>query len=235
MKTIFAAMLVLSLASYARGEENDWIDLFNGKTLEGWVVKAKPADRGTTFWKAKDGVITCDSLGNKDHDFVWLVTEQEFTDFELELKTRGTKDSPGNSGVQVRSRYDDVAFKMDGPQADVHPPTPWRTGLIYDETRGAERWIFPSLPDWKIDASYAPKGWKWHENGWNALRIVCRGKRIQTWLNGVPAADLDGEGLLDDEAHRQRNVGLSGHVALQLHGQDELYIQYMEIRIKRLR
>lgn len=235
MKSTIASIVAMGVIVFSAGADDGWVDLFDGKTLEGWVVKAKPADRATSFWKVKDGSITCDSLGKKDHGFVWLVTEREFADFELELMVRGSENSPGNSGVQLRSRYDDVAFKMDGPQVDVHPPTPWRTGLIYDETRGAERWIFPSLPDWKIEASYAPKGWKWHQDEWNTLRILCRGKRIQTWLNGVPAADLDGKGLLDDEVHRLRNVGLSGHVALQLHGQDELYIQYKEIRIKPLR
>ncbi len=116
----------------------------------------------------------------------------------------------------------------------MHPPAPWRTGLIYDETRETRRWIFPSLTDWRIDESHAPKGWKWNADGWNDLVIVCRGAEIATRVNEVPAATLDGRGILDDKAHRRWNVGLRGHIALQLHSKDEVRIQYKDIRLRML-
>jgi len=209
----------------------DWISLFDGRTLDGWHIAAKPADRDRGFWKVADGAITCDSRGRTDHDYVWLISEREYGDFELRVKVRGFRDSTGNSGVQVRSRYDEEAGWLHGPQIDVHPPAPWRTGLIYDETRGVQRWIFPSLKNWEIDESHAPKGWKWKAD-WNELRIVCRGTRITTRLNGVLAADLNGDGILDDEAHRKHNAGLNGHIALQLHSKDDLYIQYKDLRLR---
>ena len=211
-----------------------WVSLFDGRSLAGWHVEGKPEDRGERFWSARDGVITCNSLGQPDHDYVWLVSDNEYGDFELRLKVRGFSDSKGNSGVQVRSRYDHEAGWLDGPQVDIHPPAPWRTGLIYDETRGTRRWIHPSLENWRIDESHARPGWKWHRDAWNELRIVCRGTRIQTWVNGVPISDFDGHGVLDDEDHRKRRVGLHGHIALQLHLKDELRIQYKDIRLRPL-
>jgi len=236
MKTICFATLAASFVGF--GQSGGWISLFDGKTLSGWQVAARPEDRGKTFWKVQEGALTCDSRGRKDHHYVWLVSDKEYGDFELRVKIRGFRDSSGNSGVQVRSRYDKEAFWLDGPQVDVHPPAPWRTGLIYDETRGTQRWIFPSLADWKIDASHAPKGWSWkyaeEGDGWNDLHMVCRGANIATSLNGVPAANLEGEGILNDEAHRKRNVGMRGHLALQLHVGDELFIQYKDIRIRPL-
>jgi hypothetical protein len=136
----------------------------------------------------------------------------------------------------VRSRYDRSAFWLDGPQVDVHPPAPWRTGLIYDETREARRWIFPSLKNWEIDPASGPEKWKWkysdEGDGWNDLQVVCRGSNIRTVVNGLPIADLDGAGLLDDEAHRRHNVGLTGHIALQLHTGDDLYVQYKDLIIR---
>jgi len=215
------------------------VPLFDGRTLKGWHVSAKPADRDKDFWRVEDGFITCDSRGRKDHDYVWLVSDKEYGDFDLTLKVRGFRESPGNSGVQVRSRYDEAAGWLDGPQIDVHPPGPWRTGWIYDETRGTRRWIQPSLPDSKMEPSQGSKEWKWkysdEGDGWNDVRIVCRGTTIQTWLNGNRVADFNGEGLLNDEAHRARNVGLKGHIALQLHVKDDLYIQYKDIFIRVLR
>jgi hypothetical protein len=136
---------------------NGWERLFDGKSLAGWRVEAKPADRGKTFWTVVDGTIQCDSMGRPDHDHVWLVSEREFGDFELRLQVRGFIDSPGNSGVQVRSRYDQEMGWLHGPQVDVHPPAPWRTGLIYDETWETRRWIHPSLKDWNIAPEQGPK------------------------------------------------------------------------------
>ena len=48
-------------------------------------------------------------------------------------------------------------------------------------------------------------------------------------------ADLNGDGLLNDESHRARNAGLRGFIALQLHVKDDLYIQYKDIFIRELR
>lgn len=219
------------------GDEG-WQSLFDGKTLAGWHVAARPTDQGRGFWTVRDGAITADSLGKKDHDYVWLVSDAEFGDFELELEVRGFSHSPGNSGVQFRSRYDDARGWLHGPQVDVHPPAPWRTGLIYDETQGTQRWIFPSLEDWRIEPSQGPAEWRWNTadegDDWNTLRIVCRGTRVQTTVNGIVIADYDGAGVLDDDAHRRHDVGTKGHLAFQLHSNDELLIQYRNVRVRPL-
>ncbi|MDX2153321.1 MAG: DUF1080 domain-containing protein [Bryobacteraceae bacterium] len=206
--------------------------LFDGKTLKGWHVAARPADQGKTFWTVRDGEIVADSIGHKDHDYVWLVSDREYGDFDLVLEVKSDPTAPGNSGIQVRSRYDSEKGWMHGPQIDIHPPTPWRTGLVYDETYEARRWVFPSLPDWKIDESQGPKQWKWHADGWNEIRIACNGTLIRTWVNGYPIADYDGKGHLDNEAHRKRNAGLRGHIALQLHAKDEVRLAFRNIRIR---
>jgi hypothetical protein len=211
-----------------------WKSLFDGRSLAGWRVESKPADQGKEFWRAGKGVIVCDSLGRKDHDYVWLVSEEEFGDFEFRAEVRGFSDSPGNSGVQFRSRYDRQLGWLDGPQMDVHPPAPWRTGLIYDETREVRRWIYPSLKDSRIEPGQGPARWKWNKNGWNRLRLVCRGARVRTEINGVVIADFDAAGLLDDEAHRRHNVGMRGHLALQLHVKDELKIEYRNLKVRAL-
>jgi hypothetical protein len=113
---------------------------------------------------------------------------------------------------------------------------PWRTGLIYDETRGERRWINPSLKSAAIDISYAPKQWKFkyagEEDGWNDLTIICRGFRIKTILNGFVMSDYDGTGVLDNDTHKIREVGQRGHIALQLHTRDELRIRFKEIVVQ---
>lgn len=231
----------LSAARSAGGTTSGWVSLFDGKSLAGWQVRCLPADATKTFWVVRDGAITCDSIGRKDHHYVWLIHESEWGDFELELEFQAFRSSPGNSGVQIRSRFDATPSApnggwLDGPQIDIHPPAPFRTGLIYDETRSEKRWIHPSLPSSKIDPRPTPAGFTFRyaeeDSGWNHLRIVARGTAITTVLNGVTTAAFDGAGLLDNEAHRQLNVGLRGHIALQLHVRDELKMRFRQLRIR---
>ncbi len=226
-----------------QGDPREWIDLFNGKDLEGWRIECTPKDRDKIFWKVVDGAIECDSLGRPDHDYVWLVHEREFGDFELSARFQAFRESPGNTGIQVRSRFDGSAQAisggwMDGPQVDIHPPGPWRTGLIYDETREERRWIEPSLPDWNIDRTQGPANvvffYADQEPGWNELRIVCDGLRILTYLNARQVVDFDGSGILNNEAHLRHRVGLSGHIALQLHMEDELRVRFRDLRLRPL-
>ena len=42
-----------ALAVSAQGAS--WQPLFDGKTLKGWHVEAKPADQGKEFWRAAGG------------------------------------------------------------------------------------------------------------------------------------------------------------------------------------
>ena len=51
-------------------------------------------------------------------------------------------------------------------------------------------------------------------------------------MNGVLVADYDGAGVLDDAAHKRRNVGIAGNIALQLHTGDDLYMQFKDIYVK---
>jgi hypothetical protein len=234
---------LLSLcASAPAAVEGKFIALFTGKDLSGWHIECQSADKGKVFWKVDAGTILCDSMGRKDHNYVWLLTDREFGDFELRLKFQAYKDSPGNSGLQFRSRFDDTANggRLDGPQVDIHPPQsmPWRTGLIYDETRGEQRWIFPSLKDWNMDPKFAPERFifKYAEDGdgWNELTVICKGTHVQTILNGIVRTDWDGAGVLDNAAHGKRKVGINGHFALQLHSGDELRIRFKDILVKEL-
>ena len=214
-----------------------WTPLFNGRDLTGWTVKCTPADREKKFWRVEDGTIVADSLGRTGHDYVWLVTDRQYADFVLRLRFQAYRESPGNSGVQVRSRYDDGASWLAGPQIDIHPPGPWRTGMIWDETRSVNRWLYPPVPkgQW-VDPSMAKPDLIFHYAdqgpGWNVLEITAVGTRITVVLNGITVTDYDGAGVLDDEVHRAQNVGMKGHIALQIHRGDQLRIRYQDIVVR---
>lgn len=224
-----------------------WEPLFNGIDLEGWTVKCIDADRNKSYWTVQDGCISCNSMGDTEHNYVWLCSEREFADFHLKLKFQVYRESTGNSGVQFRSRYDasveaEYGGWLHGPQADIHGPEPWRTGLIYDETKGIRRWIHPSLPDWRISPEQVPATaletslFYYEDNPfkWNELVIRCKGMGVKTLVNGNPVTDFNGEGIINDEVHLSWNTGQFGCIALQLHMNDELKIRFKDIYIREL-
>ena len=219
-----------------------WLSLFNGKDLKGWDVKCIPEDSDIPIWSVSEGTIMCHNAGRTSKDYVWLQYNKEYADFELKLKVQAYKEFIGNSGVQVRSRYtsanpaENKGAKMNGPQIDIDPKTGWRTGLVYDETRDVQRWIFPSLPNWNIDESSAPKEYKFEygEGNWNELYIICKGTSIVTYLNGIKVAYYDGKGHLDDENHNNLKVGLNGYIALQIHKKHNAKVKFKDIYIREI-
>jgi len=240
MASVWNCSRVAASAQEPVWDESRAIKLFDGHSLDGWVVKCKPQDDDKrSYWKVEDGTIVAEVPAGSKHDYIWLVTEREFGDFELRLQVQTFSNSTGNSGVQVRSRYDDQAYWMDGPQVDINPPGPWRCGFIYDETRGAQVWLWPDVGrPANARPEHAPAGWKWfhaddpqNPHAWNEVRIICEGLRIRTFVNGVAVADYDGSGRLDDEHHQKRRVGLSGHIALQIHPGGTLHIRFKDIRL----
>ncbi|MFP4191213.1 MAG: DUF1080 domain-containing protein [Candidatus Hydrogenedentota bacterium] len=223
------------------GERGEWIPLFDGETLDGWSTKAVPEDQDYTWWRVVDGAIEANSMERGDHDYVWLYSEEEFDDFVLRMKFQAFRDSPGNSGVQIRSRYDetDEGGWLNGPQIDIHPPGPWRTGMIWDETRGNQRWLYPeTLEDGWVNESMAVDGVEFYyaddEPAWNSLEITAVGAKLQAVLNGVKVMEYDGAGVLDDENHQAHGAGLDGHLALQIHSGDRLRIRFKDIVIQPL-
>jgi len=225
--------------------EDGWESLYNGENLEGWHVECKPEDSSRDFWKSSGEYIECNSLGQPDHDYVWLMSDNEYDDFHLRLEFQIFTTTQGNSGLQFRSRYDKSDTSsgggwLNGPQIDIHPPSSFRTGLIYDETRGVQRWIYPSLPDWEIDPDAAPEAahqtiLQYADNDpkvWNSFELICNGMEIQTLINGNHVTQFDASGILDDENHQVQNVGTKGHFAFQLHSGDEILIRFRNIYIR---
>lgn len=242
----FAVLLFLSSALISCNNRQ-WESLFNGENLDGWSVKCIAADHRKEYWRVEEGSIICNSMGDKEHNYVWLASDREFSDFHLKLKFQVFRESDGNSGVQFRSFYDNSEKAtyggwLNGPQVDIHGPLPFRTGLIYDETEGVRRWIHPSLSDWRITPEQAPAAaletrlvyFEDEPGAWNSMEIICQGMKLETIVNGNRVSEFDGEGILNDEAHRIGKSGTTGCIALQLHMNDELKIKFKDFLIKDL-
>jgi len=183
---------VTVFSATATADEGNWASLFNGKNLNVWVVKCHPEDKDKIgYWKVVNGTITAETPSGSKHNYIWLLTEKEYGDFELRLRVQTYSTTTGNSGTQVRIRYDDAAGYLDGPQVDIHPPGPWRCGFIYDETREVKIWLWPNVgKPANAKPEHAPKDLKWlHADAqdiWNDVYIICKGTKIKTIIKDVP-------------------------------------------------
>ncbi len=117
---LFIALPLLMSACGASKEsrsEPDWIDLFNGKNLEGWTVKVHHHDVGVNFantFRAEDGIIKVryDQYEDFNDQFSHLYYEKPFSHFHLKLEYRFVgelqKGAPEytllNSGVMFHSQ-----------------------------------------------------------------------------------------------------------------------------------
>jgi len=217
---ISGLIIVLGILNNVYSADEGWIDLFDGKTLKGWIQRG-----GKAKYYVADGAIVGETVLNTPNSF--LCTEQEFGDFILELEFK--VDPKLNSGVQIRSQCFDKptvvqwkgkeikipANRVHGYQVEIDPsPRAW-TGGIYDE--GRRGWLY----DLKNNPE-ASKAFK--QNEWNKIRVEAKGDSIKTWINGVPAADL------------KDSMTPKGFIALQVHQAKEagLKVQFRNIRLKKL-
>ena len=187
---------------------SDWIELFDGKSLDGWVHM-----NGSHQYSVEDGAIIGRTYPWSQNSF--LCTVNQFADFELELEV--IVDDTTNQGVQFRSRVRpnaigdrpwQVAGRVWGPQLEIRQfqgmdkPT---TGFIYGEAMG-RGYLSPEDIYAKGHRHYADKSW-------NKLRIVAEGPRLRTWLNDRLIDDIT-----DEEAFKTHPYGFVG---LQVHGMND--------------
>jgi len=180
---------------------NTQVQLFDGKTLEGWKVLGGKAE-----FKAENGMIVGTTVANTGNSF--LTTDKSYSDFILELDFK-IEDTANNSGIMVRSHYDNSGNgKVYGRQVEIDPSSrKWSAG-IYDEQRRG--WLYPLTLNTGAQNAFIP-------DAFNHIKIECIGNETKTWLNNKPVAyvvdTIDNDGFIglqvhavNDEAHAGKKV-----------------------------
>lgn len=209
----FSVSMMACLVVAGSAAAGDWVDLFDGKTLNGWSVHS-----GFAKYEVEDGTIVGTAVQGSPNSF--LCTDKPYGDFALEFEVKC--DPKLNSGVQFRSLIaeKEMVFwfrgakgepskrtippdRVYGYQVEIADAEGGSSGGVYDEAR---RGFF------LCDVSEDPKASKAFKNdAWNRYRIECRGDAIKTWINDVPCADfrdsLTPKGIIGLQVHGIRGEG----------------------------
>ena len=210
MKKMLVALACCAVA--AQAADAPWVSLFNGKDLQGWK------NYGQEKWTVTNGELLGEQVTKA---YGYLGTEKSYKDFELTLKFKC--EGNGNSGLFYHSSLEGVDIK--GVQVEIEPrprmkecpgPEPGGTctGGLY-ESAGRGWMIKPTQ-----EAEAALK-----RSEWNEMRVVVRGARTQSWVNGVAAVDYT------DPSPKYTD----GIVALQLHSGGEGKMRFKDIKVREIR
>lgn len=204
---LLGLILCLSPRIYS---QSDWMDLFDGHTLEGWkTVNPKYAD----LWYVHDNAIVSGDGEMLIPENTYLHTLEEFEDFELRCLFRLTGDPKTgmiNSGIQYRSFIRDGM--MIGYQADIGKDF-W--GGLYDEHRRAQL----------VVGDMEQLQYVLRPNDWNSYTIRVKGNHHQLFINGVQTVDYYEE---------DPDIPTRGIIAIQNHSGGNAQVAFKYLRIRKL-
>ena len=214
---------VASAAVTVKPGPDGFVNLFNGKNLNGWVGDPQ-------FWSVEDGALTGKTDGTlKMNRFI---TWKGSTIRKFDLRVKVKISSGGNSGLQYRGvpRPDLSLDVVTGYQCDIVADNPNYNGMLYEEkgrrilAHTGERVIVdPDGRPWIVGRmpvnEFAPD--QWHD-----YRVLVEANHHQHWIDGHQTADL-----IDlDENGRV----LEGVLAMQVHVGPAMKVQFKNIRIEHL-
>ncbi|MCA9027878.1 MAG: DUF1080 domain-containing protein [Planctomycetaceae bacterium] len=189
-RSVIALLLTVLGTSSVPADELGFIDLFNGRDLDGWTQR-----NGTATYRVEGDTIVGKTTEGSPNSF--LCTDELYGDFELKFDVK--VDSELNSGVQIRSQSvgDVPEGRVNGPQVEIS--LDGMAAYVYGEAAGG--WMTP-------DEDRKPHDY-FKDGEWNSYHIVAFGNRIETWLNGHPVSDLVHEERY--ESHPKGFIGLQVH------------------------
>ena len=161
------------------------VDLFDGKSLDGWTPFSPAKKQGKDIpptdakvWSVQDGVIHCEGKPSG-----YLRTNKDYADYQLHLEWRWVG-KPTNSGVLLHKTGPDVLWPTSVEAQVMHENAGdfYLINLSSLIVNGKQLGpvVKPYLRAKKLEpSSENPPG------EWNRYDIVCEGDSIQLTVNGV--------------------------------------------------
>jgi hypothetical protein len=179
---LLSTILLVGLLSFKTPPVEEWVSIFDGKTLTGWKVSEHPQ----TFSVA-DGAIVV--FGERAHLFYeGPLKNHDFKNFEFKLSVMTTPGS--NSGIFVHTTFQEEGWPSKGYEIQVNNShTDWRrTGSVY------------ALQD----VREAPA----KDNEWFTQHIIVKGNKVTVMVNGKVINDYTEK---DPAKITTGTVALQGH------------------------
>jgi len=151
------------------GQRDEWVSLFDGKSLDGWK-----ASENSAAWRVTDGCLMAD--GPRSHLFyTGPVQGARFKNFEFEAEAMSR---PGaNSGIYFHTEHQEQGWPAKGFEVQINNT---HTG----EGQYRERKKTASL--YGVRNQYKTLV---RDNEWFRLNILVRGKNVQVRVNGTLVVD----------------------------------------------
>lgn len=211
---IQSLFLAISLAAANACLADEFVSLFDGKTLDGWTQR-----NGTATYRVEDNTIVGTTADGSPNSF--LCTDKLYDNFELLFEVK--VDNELNSGVQIRSSTKDgPQGRVNGPQVEIEASgnSGAEAGYLYGEAAGG--WMTP-------DADRKPH--KHFKDGeWNKYRVLANGANIKVWINDHMISDLTDEAKL--KSHPKGFIGLQVHGVGK--GQGPFQVAWRNLKIREL-
>ena len=205
MKKHIALLVFLMLSYSGFAQKGEWVELFNGKNLDGWKVSENPGS-----FTVEDGVIKV--AGPRGHAFyMGPVGNHDFKNFELmvEVKTM----PKANSGLFIHTEYQDTGWPNVGYEIQVNQSHgDWRkTGSVYSFQDVREVYV--------------------EDGEWYTEHVIVEGSKITVKVNGKTINEYDES----KDEKRGADLGTkklsSGTIALQAHDPESV-IFYRSVKVK---
>ena len=218
---IIGSMLSSLSGKHHKGEMSP---IFDGRTLSGWSQL-----NGTATYRVEDGTIVGKTKEGSPNSF--LCTNELYGDFELKFEVKLINNEL-NSGVQIRSNTKELTEKekkrgdkfgrVNGPQVEIEATKDKgaESGYVYGEACGG--WMTPK--DKLVPHNHFKNG------EWNQYRIVAKGPRIQTWVNGNKVSNLTDKEKF--QSHPKGFIGLQVHSIKK--GSGPFEVAWRNIKVKEL-
>jgi len=192
-------------AATGSSSQNEWVSLFDGKSLDNWKV----GDNAATF-TVEDGMIV--AHGQTAHLFYnGDVQQHNFKNFEFKAEV---KTMPGsNSGIYFHTAYQESSWPKKGYEVQVNNShTDWRrTGSLYGIQDVKEVYV--------------------KDNEWFTEYIKVEGKRVIVKINDKTVVDYTEPDNVKREAGDEGRVISSGTFALQGHDPNsKVYFKNIMVR-----
>ena len=205
MKKIVFLLAFVLFSLNLSAQSADWIELFNGKNMDGWKISDNPVS-----FNVEDGVIKVD--GPRAHAFYeGKVGNHDFKNFELmvEVKTM----PKANSGIFFHTVFQETGWPNKGYEVQVNQShADWRkTGSLYSFNDVKEVFV--------------------QDGEWYTEHIIVNGDQVTVKINGKTVMEYDES----EDKNRPTNAGEKkidhGTFALQAHDPESV-IYYRSVKVK---